>query len=313
MGHPVTTETPAQHLENLRRELEWAESVKAAQPYQVLGEFQSLAHALATMLVTPDSVHKITLPDTLVSPQPPHQLLRPAQPLTLGQRGLLNSWRGGDARESLIKTLLMWCSQPDPAIRQIARFISYLTAESLLADLIPTSSQIESLQAFDLKKRRVIERDGTEVVSTLIDHMHTLRLVERLYPGWISSDIYTEKQAVLATAITVQGRGLVHEQVSELINDLAAAWQSGKIARSLTLLIPFLDEHQYRLDAYRLVVVPTSRIPFQPAFVVSACRLAEREIRNNPQYAQTTRWQLISELDRLAQAFEQITQPSSSV
>ncbi|MFN8418422.1 MAG: hypothetical protein U0528_04120 [Anaerolineae bacterium] len=309
----MTTETPAQRLEKLRYELEWAESVNAAQPHQILSDFRAFAHALTTMLTTPNSVHKIALPAALVSTETPQRILHTSQPLILGQRSLLNIWRGGDAQEQLLKTLLAWSDQTDPAIGQISRFVCYLTAENLLVNIIPDTLEIQSLQAFDLKKRRLIESDGTAVVAALIGHMQTLRLAERLYPGWISSDIYTEKHAALATAITVQGRGLVHEQMTELIADLTAAWQSGKIARSLTLLIPFLNEHQYSLDTYRLVVVPTSRIPFQPAFVVSACRLAEREIRNNPNYAQTTRWQIISELDRLAQAFEQSTQTTLSV
>jgi hypothetical protein len=50
--------------------------------------------------------------------------------------------------------------------------------------------------------------------------------------------------------------------------------------------------------------MPNARIPFRPDFVVSACRLAEREVRQNPRYAQATRWQLLAQLDLITQAFD---------
>jgi hypothetical protein len=53
-----------------------------------------------------------------------------------------------------------------------------------------------------------------------------------------------------------------------------------------------------------VIVIPTGRILFRPEFVIGTCRLAEREVRKDPDLSQSTRWQLLSQLDSITQAFE---------
>jgi hypothetical protein len=104
--------------------------------------------------------------------------------------------------------------------------------------------------------------------------------------------------------LTQQGRALANYHTRQIIAEIQARWQSREVIRGLTLRIPYLDEKHYRMTVCEVVVIPTGRIPFRPEFILGACRVEQQKVRKNPQFSQSTRWQLISQLDAIIQAFE---------
>ncbi len=301
----MTASTPAAQYYHLRETLDWAAHMLARQPQKVEQAYQLAGERIAEALVSPTFSVAIWLPDTVVFDNTVHYLSKQDQFLQAGN--LFNRIRQIPCGQAVLHTLDQRASHSDPAVSTSARLLRYMAAQYIVTHRIPPIEAIHSdYVAFDAQGH-CITNDmpaADKLVVQLSQYLDWLRIAEQLYPGLAASNSYDEIHAQLISQITEQGRALATCYTEQIITDLRAQWKAGAIARGLTLFVPYLDERVYRMAEYKVVVIPNARIPFRPQFVVSACRVAEREVRQNPNLTQSTRWQLISQLDQLIQAFE---------
>lgn len=301
----MTASTPAAQYYHLRETLDWAANLLARQPQPVEQAYQQAAVHLADALITPTFSVAIRLPGTVVFDNTVHYLPDHSQRLQAGS--VLNRIRHISCAQAVLRTLEQRVTLPDPAVATSTRLIRYTAAQYILTRRIPPAPSIQSdYVAFD-DQGHCIARNldaADKLVDQLAQYLDWLRIAEQLYPGISASDTYDAIRTILIEQLTTQGRALAVCYTMQIATDLKAQWKAGKLARGLTLYVPYLDERAYRMTEYKIVVIPNARIPFRPQFVVSACRVAEREVRQNPNLAQSTRWQLISQLDQLSQAFD---------
>jgi hypothetical protein len=184
--------------------------------------------------------------------------------------------------------------------------VCYLAAQQLLTSLPGQAELRNQYTAFDKQGVLVAGSHSTAdaLIGQLSQCMGWLHTAELLYPAWTTHDLYNDVSSVLTTHLIEQGRALANYYTQQIIDEVQRDWRAGKITRGLTLFIPYLDERQYEMRNYRVVVIPTGRILFRPEFVVGACRVTQRHVRKDPTLSQGTRWQLLSQLDSLIQAFE---------
>jgi hypothetical protein len=234
-----------------------------------------------------------------------HYLPHYSQSLQAGN--LLNRVRRVSCAPAVLHTLDQRVTDADASVSASTRLLRYMAAQHVLTRRIPSVEAIQSdYVAFDDEGHCIVATvdAADKLVDRLVQYLDWLHIAEQLYPGISTSDAYDAIRTQLISQLTEQGRALAACYTSQIATDLKAQWKAGKLARGLTLYVPYLDERDYRMAEYKIVVIPNARIPFRPQFVVSACRVAEREVRQNPNLAQSTRWQLISQLDQLSQAFD---------
>ncbi|MCC7447173.1 MAG: hypothetical protein IT324_07140 [Anaerolineae bacterium] len=301
----MTASTPAAEYYHLRETLDWAATLLAHQPQTVEQSYQQAAEHIADALITPTFSVAIQLPGTVVMDTTVHYLSDHSQRLQAGN--ILNRVRHISCAQAVLHTLEQRAALPDPAVSASTRLLRYMAAQHILTRRIPPVESIQSdYVAFD-NEGHYIARSldaADKLVDQLAQYVDWLHIAEQLYPGVSASDDYDAIRTTLIEQITAQGRALATCYTTQIATDLKAQWKAGKLARGLTLYVPYLDERAYRMTEYKIVVIPNARIPFRPQFVVSACRVAEREVRQHPNLTQSTRWQLISQLDQLSQAFD---------
>ena len=300
----MSTESPAERLRQQYELLNWGTHALALQPAAVHAPIEQAAATIVSALLTPTYQFTLDLPSEIISDS--SQVVKLNKPVTIRAGSLIRRMRRIACHDELLKKLIDLSRHSDPATAQIIRLVNYRAAALILTEHIPDASMIAAMRAFDIKKQRLCSTDEEveAIIDQLITYVQRMQIAEQLYPGWMASDVYTEKRATLLRQVTEQGRAFAHVQTVRLIEKLKQAWQQGTIGGGLTVFIPYMDEHTYQLRKFRVEVMPNARIPFRPDFVVSACRLAEREVRQNPQYAQATRWQLLAQLDLITQAFD---------
>ncbi|MCC7208772.1 MAG: hypothetical protein IT323_15800 [Anaerolineae bacterium] len=292
----------AARFEDQRKDLERVQTLYAAQPAAFQRAIDAGGAALAAALR--DGVYRFALAAPLVGGEWPAS--RDGALLRLEAGGWWSRLRKSPRRDALIERLASLSASPDAATASTADVLRLSTGNALIRGL-PARDQLErECVAFDGRGRLLLsEADAAGLVARLGQWMERLRLAERVFPPLATGDAFNAAAERLTQAITQQGRSLARLYNDQLIEEVRTGWKSGQIARSLTLLVPYLDEASYLIARFPVVVVPTGRIPFRPEFVVSACRIAERQARNLGSLTQATRWQLITHLDQIAQAFEQ--------
>lgn len=101
----------------------------------------------------------------------------------------------------------------------------------------------------------------------------------------------------------VRGRALAHLAAEEMIAEIKLCAARHLLDRGLRLSLPYFDDRRMAVRHWEFTITPKGRILFVPAFVVLA---AEREIvrvRTQREFTETTRSQLLTELQLLAAAF----------
>lgn len=288
-------------FEDQRRELERVRGLYAAQPAPNRRAFDEAGQAVAGALQ--GAIFRLALAVPLAAPD------GGSAPYGAALRLQAGSWwsqqRKSLRRDDLIERLTGLAADADLPTANAANIIRF-TAGNALARGLPSSEQLDvECVAFDGRGRlRVSEREAAALVERLGQWMERLRLIARVFPPWATDDAYNAASERLSQALTQQGRSLARLYNEQLIEEVSQGWKTGQIARSLTLLVPYLDESTYRVERFPVVVMPAGRIPFRPEFVVSACRIAERQARSLGNLTQSTRWQLVTHLDQIAQAFE---------
>ncbi len=304
--------TPADKLKRLHERLDWAVHLVSLQPGDVQEAYQRVGQAIADALVMPVYSFQILLPERLLIDSALQPVPKRWRPIRVGN--FLTRMRKVSLNADLINALNNLAANADPVVGSAAQLAAYTAARHILVAHLPSIARITGdFAAFDDHGERLALSDtkADATIRHLCQYVEWLHVVERLYPGWTASDPYNEIYSTITGQLTEQGRALAHYYTVRLIDELMARWRRGEIARGLTLFIPYLDEQRYQMDTYKVVVVPNARIPFRPQFVVSACRVAQREVRLNPRLSQATRWQLISHLDQLIHAFEIRTESTS--
>jgi len=181
-----------------------------------------------------------------------------------------------------------------------------VAAQQLLISLPGQTDLPSHYTAFDKQGRLISGSHSTAdaLIGQLSQHMDWLHMAEQLYPGWTTHALYNDTASLLTDHLIEQGRALADYYTLQIIDDVRRDWRGGRITRGLTLFIPYLDERHYRMKKYQVVVTPVGRILFRPEFVVGACRVAQQHVRKDTALSQATRWQLLSQLDTISQAFE---------
>jgi hypothetical protein len=298
----VNSPTAVTRFEQLREALAEAEHTLRRQPEDLRLEYRQAGQKIADTLTQETHSVSIQLPFRILnggmqSIQPTLTRLRIGNVVT---RLLHKSCHG-----ALIHCLHTLSEHPNRVVSDSARLTCYLAAQALLTSLPDQADLHDHYTAFDEHGVRTAElNDDDALIGQLSRRLDWLRTAEWLYPAWTTHDLYNSASALLTAHLTDQGRALANYYTQQIINDVRQAWRAGKITRGLTLFIPYLDERLYRMKTHKVVVIPTGRILFRPEFVIGACRLAERKIRKDLNLSQSTRWQLLSQLDSITQAFE---------
>jgi hypothetical protein len=291
-------------FEQRRADLDWAVQTLAAQPADIARLFRQTAQAIAHALTAEVYTFSVQLPFLLYQ----NGQLVPARPalLHLQMGNFLTTLRRNPCRPALLDGLAALMKQRDDSAASIARLVAYLTGATILFQHIPNPQEIKkSHQPFTAQgELTTTPAQADKIASQLSTYIDHLNIVEQIYPGWTASDDYNELYAALTAQLTEQGRYLAGYYTDQIVAELQTRWQRREVIRGLTLHIPYLDEKIYRMMQYEIVVIPTGRIPFRPEFIVGACRVEQQKVRKNHQFSQATRWQLISQLDDLIQAFE---------
>jgi hypothetical protein len=300
----VSTESPAERLRHQYDLLNWAVQALARQSAPIRASIEHTATVIVTALLSTTYQCTVDLPTEIISDS--SQVVKLTKPITIRVGGLLQRMRRISCHEELLNKLATLAEDSDPATAHLARLVKYCAAVHILNEHLPSANAIAQLRAFDHKKQRLCSTDeeAEAIIDQMLMYVEQLRIAEQLYAGCMASEVYTEKRAILLQQITEQGRAFAHMQTLRLIEELQQAWQGGTLGGGLMLFIPYMDEHNYQMSKFAVEVMPNARIPFRPDFVVSACRLAEREVRQNSRYAQSTRWQLLAQLDLITQAFD---------
>jgi hypothetical protein len=299
----VNPSTAVTRFEQRREALAWAERTLRQQPEDLRLEYHQAGQAVADALTQKIYSVSIQLPFRILnggmqSLQPKLTRLRIGNVIT---RLLHRS-----CHTALIHRLHMLSEHPNRVVSESARLTCYLAAQALLTAL-PSQADLRDYYAtFDEHGVRAAERSATAdaligQLSRRIDWLHT---AEQLYPAWTTHDLYNNAAALLTAHLIEQGRALANYYTQQIIHDVRQAWRTGRITRGLTLFIPYLDERLFQMRKYTVIVIPTGRILFRPEFVIGACRLAERDVRKDTDLSQSTRWQLLTQLDSITQAFE---------
>ncbi len=197
-------------------------------------------------------------------------------------------------------------THPQQAVRESVLLTCYLAGQEIIVSLPNEPTLREHYTAFEKQGQlRVSDlNSAVAVVEHLSRFVHALHQIEELYPAWQTHDQYSEKHALLTTHLIDQGRALANYQTQKIIQDIQMSWKTGEMTRGLTIFLPYLDERQSNMEEYKIVVIPAGRILFRPEFIVGACRVTERQVRSDSNLSQATRWQLLSQLDTIIQAFE---------
>ncbi len=298
--NPSTTVT---RFEQLREALAWAEHTLGQQPEDLRLEYQQAGRNIADALTQETYSISIQLPFRIQ-----HEVMLNARPVLtqLHIGSAFNRLLRKSCHAALIDRLHALSEHTHLVVSESARLTGYLAARVLLTSLPNQVDLRRHYTAFDERGGQIIEPDSTAdaLIGQLSRRMDWLRTAEQLYPAWTTHDLYNHAAALLTAHLIEQGRALANYYTQQIIRDMRQEWRAGKITRGLTLFIPYLDERLYRMQKYKVIVIPTGRILFRPEFVIGACRLAERDVRKDPDLSQSTRWQLLSQLDSISQAFE---------
>lgn len=271
----------------------WVENTLAQQPESLRRAYQQAAQEIARALSQPIYTTTISIP--YLDKDPGVIVLRVGR--------VFHQVFRKTCRPVLIQKLQQLLAHPKAAIRQSAELTCYLAAQVILLALPDETILREQYTGFDPQGHLAADyKTAAAVVERLSYFVHQLQLVEQIHPR--TEDWYSEKHSLLVTHLIDQGRALANYHTRQIIQNILTAWKAGEITRGLTIFLPYLNERQYKMEEYKIVVIPTGRILFRPQFVIGACRVSERHVRSNPDFSQATRWQLLSQLDTIIQTFE---------
>ncbi len=307
----MLTSTPADRLRQLQERLDWAAYLLALQPGDIQSAFHQAGQEVAEALIAAPFSFQTRLPQQVLIDSSVRRV--PARWRTIQAGNFLNQLRKIPCNRDVINALSSLTGHSDIVVATAGQLVAYSAARQILDLHIPDIAFLrKDYTVFDRHGHLLAlnDNDAESAIGQLSRFVEWMHTVEKLYPGWTASDRYNETYSQITDHLAEQGRFLATYYTERMIEDLTGRWRRGELARGLTLFIPYLDEHHYRMDIYRVVVVPNARIPFRPQFVVSACRVAQREVRQDPRLSQGTRWQLIAQLDRIVRAFE--TRPEAS-
>ena len=293
--------SPAARVHHLRETLDWASALLAAQPEPLRQAYLRTARIIVHALTTDARQLRVALPNRVVEQGVLREAPRPGVVLQVGS--FLTRLRDRPAQSQIISGLQRMSEQRHPVVGVCARLTAFAAAQILLTEAINGDSAAAPLPAGTPPQPEAIEA-ARETVARLCRLAHWMRYAEELFPGWDSDDTFNETLAHLTARLLSSGRTLALWQTQHLMDDLHDRWRKGQFLNGLTVYVPYLDERAYEMAEYRLDVVPSARIPFHPGFLVSACRLAERDVRSSAHFSQATRWQLLSQLDLLVHTFD---------
>jgi hypothetical protein len=295
--------TPAERLDQLQESLRQAESTYERQPDDLKRAYQETAQAVANALIKPVYSMSVQLPPRIVINDTTMHV--PPQAVAFKAGSLFSRIRQRDCRTLLIRHLTRLASSRQTAVAQIAQLVNYKTGQVILNHHVPSIQALEHYRAFSAHGDLLeTAEQAAALVEQLCQYVLWFTVAEQLYPGWTADDKFSERYAHLTSILIPQGRALAQHRTTALITELKERSQRGEITRGLTVLVPYLDERIYRMTTYPIEIIPAGRIPFRPEFILAACRMEQQRIRKHPQLSQATRWQLISQLDLLIQAFE---------
>lgn len=273
--------------------LAWAENELAQQPENVRHAYQQAAHEIVRVLNQPTYAATISIPHN-------------NRYLVVRVGTVLYQFFRKTCAPVLMQKLRALMSHPQQEVRESVQLTCYLAGQQILL-LLPDEKTLQEQYAGFGNQGNLLVSDlhtAEAIVETLARFMRLLHQIETLYPAWETDDRYSEKHALIATHLIDQGRTLAGYHTQNIIRDIMTAWKSSELTRGLTIFLPYFDERHYRMEEYKIVVIPPSRILFRPEFVVGACRVSERHVRSDSNLSQSTRWQLLSQLDTIIQAFE---------
>ncbi len=296
--------SPAARVQQLRDQLDWAASLLAAQPEPIRLSYVQAATTIAQSLKVDSRQLRLTLPYRVMDRGALKEAPRPLLLLRAGS--LLTQLRRQPVREHIIAELQKMSAQKHEVVACCASLTAWEAARILMDAAISGEREVAPLPIINDEPTEAEIDAAKGIVNDMTSVVRWMRDAEALFPGWGVDDSFNETYVRLTGRLVAAGRALALWQTQTIIADLLTRYKTHQFLNGLKLYIPYLDERLYQMTEYPLDVVPSARIPFYPELLVSACRLAERDVRADPHFSQATRWQLLSQLDLLLHTFETV-------
>jgi len=130
-----------------------------------------------------------------------------------------------------------------------------------------------------------------------------------LAPYVVADEEYQKKRYGILGQLLNQGRAMARFQTREIIAAIKKRAEAQSLNRGLSLSLPYFDDQELKLDAYRFVVIPAGRIMFVPSFVVRAVREEAVKVDQDTRFNASKRKHLLIELKMLEEAFGERADP----
>lgn len=133
-----------------------------------------------------------------------------------------------------------------------------------------------------------------------------LHMASSLATYIVADEAYQQKRyGMLGQAIN-QGRALACYKTNQIIKTIKERAKNGTLNRGLSISLPYYNDQDLCMAETSLEVIPAGRIMFKPIFVVRATRLEHAKVSQDTRLNPSTRKHLLSELQRLEDAFTSI-------
>ncbi len=148
---------------------------------------------------------------------------------------------------------------------------------------------------------------GKEAEAHIASMQHFLNVLfaaRSLAPYMIAEEEFEKKRYGMLGQLVNQGRALANHLTDEIIDLIKKRASEQSLNRGLSLRLPYFDDQDLRVKTHNFVIIPAGRIMFVPAFVIRAVLDEQAKIAQDTRFSISTRRHLLTELQRLGDAFK---------
>lgn len=172
---------------------------------------------------------------------------------------------------------------------------------------------VPAARRFYLPQWVAFDENGTLLANSVADaeaqltsmqrYIKILHAASSLATYMLADEEYQRKRYGMLGQVINQGRTLAKYKTNQIIRDIQDRVEKGMLNRGLSISLPYFDDQELRLQDIELEVIPAGRIMFKAVFVQRATQLEYAKVSQDTRLSASTRQHLLSELDLLAQAF----------
>lgn len=140
-------------------------------------------------------------------------------------------------------------------------------------------------------------------LESMRHYIWILNIAVGLAPYIVVDDVFQQKRYGMLGQLINQGRAFAAYQCKEIIKKIHTRAKASGLNRGLWVSVPYFDDHDLVIKAYRFEVIPVGWILFIPAFVVRAAQMESAKIAQDIHLSSSTRKHLLGELRVLGQEF----------